>query len=62
MFQQLGFGDLVPSKISFPPFGLISVCIPDACLPTDLFGNFGVDTMCTTDEQITFDAGDIAFM
>lgn len=46
---------------TFPSSVLISVCIPDACLPTDIFGDLGLDTMCSTDEKF-YDRGDIAFM
>lgn len=50
-----------PVNATFPSFMLISVCIPNACLPTDIFGDLGVDTACTTDEK-SYDRGDIAFM
>lgn len=38
----------------------LAICIPDACLPSDLFGQFGQDTWCQTkDSSKKFDKADI---
>lgn len=40
---------------------LITVCIPSACSPSDLFDILGVDDLCQTKDQNKFlDAGDVA--
>lgn len=42
---------------------LISVCVPDACLPSDFFGQNAKDSDCETkNESKALDAGDIAFL
>lgn len=42
---------------------LLSACVPDACLPSDFFGDLGVDSICQTKNETTkLDAGDISFM
>lgn len=38
----------------------LSICIPNACAPSDLFDTLGVDGVCQTKNQNKFlDAGDI---
>lgn len=40
---------------------LVSVCLPSACSPSDLFDQLGVDALCQTKNQNKIlDAGDIA--
>lgn len=40
---------------------LISVCVPDKCMPSDIFEELGVDAMCETKGQTQeLDGGDIA--
>lgn len=42
---------------------LIAVCIPDACYPSDVFGQFGLDFACQTkNDRRSFNNGDIAFL
>lgn len=39
---------------------LLAVCIPDSCLPSDFFGELGIDLFCQIkDENRSLDAGDI---
>lgn len=40
----------------------VAVCIPDACLPSDMF-QFGIDLSCRTKKETeVLDTGDIAFL
>lgn len=42
---------------------LISTCLPDACSPSDFFGEYAKDDDCQTKNQKqSLDAGDIAFL
>lgn len=55
------FGGIIGGGL--PSGFLISVCVPDACLASDVFGSLTLDSLCTTKEENTrFDGGDIAFM
>lgn len=41
----------------------ISTCVPDACLPSDLFGDYANDDDCQTkNETKELDNSDIAFL
>lgn len=54
--------------LQLPDALTLSVCIPDSCLPSEVFQSgelplFGVDLYCTTkDANATLDAGDISFV
>lgn len=54
--------------INLPAALTLSVCIPDSCLPSEVFQGdipllIGVDLYCTTkDANATLDAGDISFV
>lgn len=51
-------GDLV-----YPSGVAISICVPDACSPTDIFGDLGYDESCSTIYgNRKLDGSDIAFM
>lgn len=42
---------------------LLSLCVPDACSPSDFFGPLGVDGIChTKNEGKDLKAADIAFL
>lgn len=42
---------------------LISICLPDGCLPSDFFGEYGKDDECQTKNQNkSLDGGDVAFL
>lgn len=52
-----------PKEISIIDALTISICIPDACYPSDIFGRFGIDSMCQTrNDRRKFESGDIAFL
>lgn len=43
--------------------GLLSVCLPNACYPSDFFGNSGSDQLCQTRNQSrSLDPEDIVFL
>lgn len=47
----------------FPTYFVTSICIPDSCYPSDVFGALGSDVACSTEDQNKIlDAGDIAFL
>lgn len=42
-------------------YALLSVCIPDGCKPSDIFGDLGIDENCYV-EDTDLDEADIAFL
>lgn len=51
------------SGIEYPSVVTTSVCIPDACRPSDIFGNLGFDGSCSTKYDLgKLSAGEIIFM
>lgn len=42
-------------------YAILSVCIPDGCKPSDLFGDLGIDGSCYV-EGTELNTGDIAFL
>lgn len=48
--------------LPLPDAVLTSICIPHECIPSDIFGELGVDAMCTINEELELDGGDISFM
>lgn len=50
-------------KNNITPSLFISTCLPNACSPSDFFGEYANDDDChTKDENQMFDSGDVAFL